>query len=770
MLGSQLAMDGGQTRTWDGGAGDDNWNNNVNWSNNTLPSANNDTASFAGNFGTGTTAITLGGNQNTGTLTISTATDFSISNDTLTLATGDITRSVTSGTTTINSGILLGNDGAWNIAGSAANGVLTINGIIDDGAGTFDLDKTGNGTLILNNANTFGGNLIVNAGIVVLGDNAAAGAGILDLSGGTLQAAGAARTLANTVSITANSTIGGALDLTFNGSVSEDNSRTLSVTNTGITTFSGSTLTLAPNNATDSLTFDIDGTSGGVVVSSVVQNGTGSGADGLIKTGTGSLTLNNNNTFTGNLTLDQGTLILGHNSAAGAGTLDLSGGTIEGAGGTRTISNNLAITGNNTFGGDDLIFTDSFDQGGGRTYTVNNTTEFSGSLNGGDNLTKAGTGTLILSGNNSIGSAIDTVTVSAGTLRAANSGALGGTGFGTVIDNGATLELSGGIAIGAEALSLRGAGVGGAGALRNISGDNSWAGNITLTDNTQVHRINSDAGLLTISGGITETGNANNKDLTFGGAGNITVTGAITGSNGDMRLFKDGGGNLTLTNIANAYDGLTTISGGTLFANNASGSATGTGAISVTSGGTLGGSGTLAPTGANGISVSGVLAPGGALNTIGNLTLNMGGTTGTVAMNSGASFEFQLGLPGGSISSVGTSDLLSLASASASDFAFNGNNVNFLSSGALGFYKLFDTSSDNANTWTGLAFDSTTGVVSAGLTYSNLASGLSGNFLVGTAGNGGTTGDIYFQVVPEPRAALLGGLGVLLLLRRRRNA
>jgi MYXO-CTERM domain-containing protein len=276
--------------------------------------------------------------------------------------------------------------------------------------------------------------------------------------------------------------------------------------------------------------------------------------------------------------------------------------------------------------------------------------------------------------------------------------------------------------------------------------------------------------LLTISGGITETGNANNKDLTFGGAGNITVTGAITGSNGDMRLFKDGGGNLTLTNIANAYDGLTTISGGTLFANNASGSATGTGAISVTSGGTLGGSGTLAPTGANGISVSGVLAPGGALNTIGNLTLNMGGTTGTVAMNSGASFEFQLGLPGGSISSVGTSDLLSLASASASDFAFNGNNVNFLSSGALGFYKLFDTSSDNANTWTGLAFDSTTGVVSAGLTYSNLASGLSGNFLVGTAGNGGTTGDIYFQVVPEPRAALLGGLGVLLLLRRRRNA
>ena len=63
-------------------------------------------------------------------------------------------------------------------------------------------------------------------------------------------------------------------------------------------------------------------------------------------------------------------------------------------------------------------------------------------------------------------------------------------------------------------------------------------------------------------------------------------------------------------------------------------------------------------------------------------------------------------------------------------------------------------------------------MVSAGLTYSNLASGFAGDFLVGTAGNGGTTSDIYFNVVvvPEPRAVLLGGLGMLALLRRRRTA
>jgi MYXO-CTERM domain-containing protein len=142
-------------------------------------------------------------------------------------------------------------------------------------------------------------------------------------------------------------------------------------------------------------------------------------------------------------------------------------------------------------------------------------------------------------------------------------------------------------------------------------------------------------------------------------------------------------------------------------------------------------------------------------------------------MNSGSGFEFLLAAAGSSITSVGTSDLLTIAGAAANKFVFNvnGHDVDFLNTGAVGFYKLFDTSSDNADTWNGLSFDSLTGVVSgSSLTYSNLAGGLTGTFLVGTALNGGTTGDIYFQVVPEPGAALLGGLGTLLLLRRRRTA
>ena len=112
---------------------------------------------------------------------------------------------------------------------------------------------------------------------------------------------------------------------------------------------------------------------------------------------------------------------------------------------------------------------------------------------------------------------------------------------------------------------------------------------------------------------------------------------------------------------------------------------------------------------------------------------------------------------------------LTLAGAAASDFAFSSNTINFLNTGAIGYYKLFDTSSNLTNTWTGLTVGGT-GLITAGLTVSNLTAGLTGSLIMGGSVLGGTTGDIYLQVVPEPSAALLGGIGALLLLRRRRDS
>ncbi|MBU3586214.1 hypothetical protein, partial [Polynucleobacter sp. AM-26B4] len=72
---------------------------------------------------------------------------------------------------------------------------------------------------------------------------------------------------------------------------------------------------------------------------------------------------------------------------------------------------------------------------------------------------------------------------------------------GVTVASGAALELSGGITIGDEALSLNGTGVSSGGALRNISGNNTYGGAITLVTNAV--RINSDSDTLTLNKSTT---------------------------------------------------------------------------------------------------------------------------------------------------------------------------------------------------------------------------------------------------------------------------
>ena len=337
------------------------------------------------------------------------------------------------------------------------------------------------------------------------------------------------------------------------------------------------------------------------------------------------------------------------------------------------------------------------------------------------NLTKSGTGTLVLSGGAETYNG-DTI-VNGGILRLGAANQLAdGTGFGhLVVNNGATFDLAG---FGETINGLSGSG----------TVDSNFNSSTTLT-----------------LGGGNASGN---------------FSGTITDTLGTLSLTKIGDGTQILSG-QNTYAGATNVNVGTLLANNGSGSATGTGAINIASGAIFGGNGTSTPTGSNGINVSGVLAPGSGVGQIGNLTLNLGSTTGSVTMAGGSSFQFELEAAGVTIASFGTSDLLTIAGAAANDFAFINNNIDFQNTGEIGFYKLFDTSSNNADTWTGLTFDGTTGEITSGLTVSNLASGLTGTLLVGTAANGGTTGDIYLHVVPEPSAALLGGVGVFFLLRRR---
>lgn len=97
------------------------------------------------------------------------------------------------------------------------------------------------------------------------------------------------------------------------------------------------------------------------------------------------------------------------------------------------------------------------------------------------------------------------------------------------------------------------------------------------------------------------------QDYTFSGSGSLA---------GIEALLKRGSGTLALENN-NIYSGGTTVSDGTLLINNNSGSATGTGPVSVAAGATLGGTGIIG--GDVTVADSGTLAPG---NNAGTLTIN----------------------------------------------------------------------------------------------------------------------------------------------------
>ena len=183
--------------------------------------------------------------------------------------------------------------------------------------------------------------------------------------------------------------------------------------------------------------------------------------------------------------------------------------------------------------------------GGAGTVEVNSRISISSS-----GIVKTGNGLLVLAGDNNF---TGTVTISQGALRAQHANALGvsGSSFSsTTVSAGGALELAGGITLAAEPVTLASAGVNNAGGIRNISGDNTTTGVITL--NATTTRIHADAGLLTLGG----TGNAtlhtssSSRNLIFGGAGDILAVRPLarTGS-GAFTVTKEGGGTLTLAAV-----------------------------------------------------------------------------------------------------------------------------------------------------------------------------------------------------------------------------
>jgi autotransporter-associated beta strand protein len=392
-------------------------------------------------------------------------------------------------------------------------------------------------------------------------------------------------------------------------------------------------------------------------------------------------------------------------SLVGQGTVGNTGGILYAGGG----NDNYTITGAGNIqgqNGNQELIINTFQ--GTLTLDMAVTT---GSATAG--LTKTGAGTLILTKANTYSGG---TFVNQGVLRLRNNAAAGTTGQITV-GNGAALELANGVSIAAplvanKVLTITGTGVSSGGALRNIaSNTSSYAGAITI--GTGGARINSDAdGVLTLSGGITTFYVA---DVTFGGAGNTTVeTAAITGAG---RLTKDGTGKLTLS-ATNTYTGATTVSAGTLFV---------TGALSNS---------------AVTVEAAGTVGSNGAAGTLGNgLTIAAGGNLDLTGATLGANSTNILGLTGGplTLGNLAFTDLIGWDYAGAAD----------------GTYELIDGSVT-------ASFGSTAFLDTA--TAFDFMNGKAGYF---TSSSNGLNAVIF--TVPEPSSALLGAIGLLALLRRRRS-
>ena len=321
-----------------------------------------------------------------------------------------------------------------------------------------------------------------------------------------------------------------------------------------------------------------------------------------------------------------------------------------------------------------------------------------------------------------------------------------------------------------------------------LSGANTFTGStivnqglITLSNNLALQNSAVDTagpGTITLNGTNTPTlggliGSKNLASVITAGAGSVTsltlnptvaaVTNTYSGvianlGTGAMDLTKSGAGTQILSG-SNTYTGATAVNGGKLLVNGNHTAITGGAGYTVSNAdSTLGGTGRLAINGSVSVTSSAILAPGAS---IGTLTLDGANTTGNVLnMNTGAKFGFELSGTGG------TPDQLAFWNYTSDDVTLNANliDLSLLGTETVGTYNvdIFKFFSDSGTTAATHAFTS-------GLAIGNLGTNIgSASIDWDGLGTDNRTIALTYTVVPEPHAALLSGIGMLILLRRRR--
>ncbi|MES2924065.1 MAG: autotransporter-associated beta strand repeat-containing protein [Verrucomicrobiota bacterium] len=684
------------TQTWDGEAGNQDWNTATNWTTNAFPSQ------------PGAAIINTVG----GTSPIISANSAFTPND---IIVGQGTSGLltqTAGTAQTGSGNWMivgqnaGGNGTYNISGGVMNttelhiaaatsagntvtGAVTVSGAGQiNTAGWFSLADAGNATTTANATLTVSAdatgtsatpNVAVGGHLVVA--SAGNGTGILNLNGGTIKMTGSDQSVDVNRYDTAKGQLtvnGGTLDLQTNNDIffsrdSGTGTSFVTLTSGAITGGSGSLINMMYSNVAGNNTVNLNG---GTLTIGQIMTGFAAGTrnftfnGGTLKAATGA----NSNFFAA--------------GTASTATVNSLGGTIDNNGNNITIGQVFGGTGGLKFTGAGTGVT---------TLTGANTYAGATIIDGGTLLGN----TSNTAANGSLSSTSGITINTGGTLSATENGLFGHGGTaekGITVNAGGTLRTNAaGVNVNVGVVTLNGGIMTNAGSAANSVAWGSFAfrhagDRLLVTDNSTVSALD----VHMRSGAYIEVSTGKNLDF----------TGTLINADGVGALVKNGDGTLKLTG-SNTYTGATTINAGFLQLGNGGT----TGSLSASS--VITNNGNLTINRSNAV-VQGTAFSSAAITGTGSFTQAGGGTT---TLNVANTFQGATSVTGGTLLLSGSG-----AINSSSGITINGSGAKFVQTGS--------TASTPAITLTQGTLDGTTTV--GAVTVGAGTGGIVGN------GNGGT--------------------------------